>query len=236
MKDINRNIWLITLPHAGGSTALYKGFRKKINCNILNIEYPGHWTRMNEPIINSYYELKNEVMSIVLNKIQTGEKVIIFGHSLGAILGWDIVPALLNNKIEVKALFLSGSQNPGSFPEKAILRAETDDQKLELIGFDSRENSKEINKQFMKTFFPILKNDIEVCKNFSCDNHYVDVDTLVLYGSNDRFTNVDEIIKWKKYTRIVFMKEFCGGHLFIEDKNNMDTIIEMLNRKIQEML
>ena len=32
------------------------------------------------------------------------------------------------------------------------------------------------------------------------------------------------------------MKEFCGGHLFIEDKNNMETIVQMLNRKIQEML
>ena len=63
-----KDVWLINLPHAGGSITTFKGWNKKINCNVLNIEYPGHWTRMNESLLNTFEELVEDVVKTIQKK------------------------------------------------------------------------------------------------------------------------------------------------------------------------
>lgn len=226
------NVWLITLPHAGGSTALFRGWGKKINCKIMNIEYPGHWTRMKEQMLHTFDELVVDVLFNIINRLEVGDEVYIFGHSLGAIMAWQIAPKLLEKGIKVKGLILSASQNPGNFPEKVILEAITDEQLLKLVGYNALDNCESINEQFMRVFFPILKNDMEVCKSFKCDGHFVDIASIVCYGREDIFTDVNEMKKWSRYVRLNSMKEFPGEHLFIEEKDNIEVISMMINEMV----
>lgn len=231
----NESTWLIMLPHAGGSTTIFKGLKKNINCNILNIEYPGHWMRMKEPLINSFSDLSKDVLRIIREKINKNSDIFLFGHSIGAIISWEITPLLVSQGFLVKGLFLSGSQNPGAFPEKSIIEATSDDKLLKLIGYEKKENEKDITDYFMKIFFPILKNDMEVCKSFICDNHYLNINSIVLYGTEDIFTDIIEMKKWKKYVNLIAMYGFTGGHLFIENEENIPKIIEIINNFISNI-
>lgn len=228
----DNKVWLVNIPHAGGSTAVFKRWNKKINCNVLNIEYPGHWTRMNEPMVASFSQLSDDVINVIESKITTRSKLIIFGHSIGAIMAWFIAPRLELKGYSVSYLLLSGSQNPGAFPEKSILISATDSDMLRLIGYKVEEHEPSINEQFMKTFLPILKNDMMVCKSFRCDGHYVDVPSTVLYGTEDIFTDISEMKKWSKYVKLVEMKKYPGEHLFIEEKDNVTHITEYINKII----
>lgn len=228
----NKTTWLITLPHAGGSTTVYKRWSKKITCNMLNIEYPGHWTRMKEPLIDSFSELAEDVLGIIRGNIPAKADIFLCGHSIGAIMSWYIAPLLCEEGFAVKGMFLSGSQNPGSFPEKSIIESTSDKEMLRLIGYKIEEHEEAINEQFMKTFLPILKNDMQVCKSFVCDNHFVDIDSVVLFGAEDIFTDIKEMENWKKYVKLVSMYEFPGEHLFIDNPNNIDRIIELINSMI----
>lgn len=233
---MEKNVWLITLPHAGGSSTLFKGWNKKINCNIVNVEYPGHWKRMREPLIQSFGELSEDVIRGITARIPSASTLYLYGHSLGAILAWYIAPLLIKKGFKVKKLFLSASQNPGAFPEKSILNSLTDESMLELIGYNAGEHDDDINKQFMNTFFPILKNDLLVCKSFECKENYVDIDADVYYGRQDIFTEVDEIEKWNKFVKIDKIMAFSGGHLFIEKHENADSITELINESIALIL
>lgn len=228
-------IWLVTLPHAGGSSAVFKRWKKKIDCNILNVEYPGHWTRMKEPMVGTFESLSTDVVNTIEKRIPAGAKLIIFGHSVGAIMAWHISPMLINMGYDVCKLFLSGSQNPGSFPEKSILKAMDDSDMLRLIGYKTEEHDSAINKQFMETFFPILRNDMEVCKSFICDGHFVDVNSTILYGTEDIFTNIVEMKKWEKYVMLDSMQAYPGEHLFIEDNDNVGNITALINDVIFKM-
>lgn len=230
MED--NNFWLVNLPHAGGSSTVFKGWDKKINCNVLNIEYPGHWTRMREPMIHSFEKLSEDVISVIVEKVPKQSKVYIFGHSVGAIMAWYISPILFEKGYCIKKLFLSASQNPGAFPEKSILQAISDEDMLELIGYKPEEHPQNINKQFIQTFLPILKTDMQVCKSFRCDAHYVDVESVALYGKQDSFTNIDEIKKWNLYVKLDEIKAFSGRHLFIEERENIEKIVELINESL----
>lgn len=222
-------IWLVTLPHAGGSSAIFKRWKKKIAYNVLNIEYPGHWTRMNEPLIDTFVALAEDVVHTIEKKIPFGAKVYIFGHSVGAIIAWHISPVLIDIGYDMRGLFLSGSQSPGSFPEKSILKSATDSQMLQMIGYKTEEHDEAINKQFMDTFFPILKNDLRVCKSFFCDGHYVDIRSHVLYGTEDIFTDYEEMRKWEDYVSLVSMNAYFGDHLFINKIENINDITARIN-------
>lgn len=231
----NNQFWLVNLPHAGGSSTVFRGWNKKIECNVLNVEYPGHWTRMKEPLINSFKELALEVIRVIRTSIPRETVIFLFGHSIGAILAWYISPALIKDGYLIKRIFLSGSQNPGSFPEKSILQSSSDDEMLKLIGYKVREHDESINRQFMKTFFPILKNDLEVCKSFVNDGHFVDVESVVIYGKEDTFTHIDEMRGWANYVRLISVYGFHGEHLFIENRENVESISKIVNKMIHDL-
>lgn len=233
---IKNNVWLINLPHAGGSIITFKGWNKKVNCNVLNIEYPGHFTRMNEPLLHGFEELAKDVVLSIKNKVPINSILCLFGHSVGAIMAWYISPMLEEMGYYIERLFLSASQNPGDFPEKSILQSTSDNKIIKLVGYKTEEHSDEINRQFMETFFPILKNDMQVCKSFHNDGHYVNIDSIVLYGTEDVFTNIEAMKKWNQYVRLIEMKAYSGEHLFIQDHNNIDEITQMINQTIKNII
>lgn len=228
-----KEIWLVTLPHAGGSSVVFKRWKKKVACNILNVEYPGHWTRMNEPMIDTFEQLADDVVNTIEKNIPYGAMILLFGHSVGAIISWYISPVLIDKGYNVCELFLSGSQCPGSFPEKSILKSVTDSQMLRMIGYKTEEHNEVINKQFMDIFFPILKNDLKVCKSFLCDGHFVGIRSYVLYGTEDIFTEFEEVRKWEDYVSLVSLNAYCGDHLFIDNIENFKGITDLINDEVQ---
>lgn len=229
---VDKSLWLINLPHAGGSTAVFKKWNKKIKCNILNVEYPGHWTRIKEPMLNSFPFLANDVINEIEKNVPQNSNIMLFGHSVGAIMAWYITPILMSKGFKICKLFLSGSQNPGAFPEKSIIMSTSDSDMLRLIGYRTEEHEESINAQFMNTFLPILKNDMMVCKSFVCDGHFVDISSIVLYGTSDIFTDLYEMQKWGKYVLLKSMIGYPGGHLFIDEKENVESITELINNSI----
>ena len=230
------NIWLVNLPHAGGSSIIFKGWNKKVNCKVLNIEYPGHWTRMNEALLSSFEELVIDIIKSIQNKIQPPANICLFGHSLGAIISWWIVPILQKLGYTVKCIFLSASQSPNFFPEKNILDLKNDTDKLKLIDYEMKNYSVSVNNQFIKTFLPILNKDLQICKEFVSDEHYVNVDTIILYGKQDSLVEIDKMETWKNYTKLISIHGFQGHHLYLEDKNNKDLLIDMINKKLENII
>lgn len=229
------NIWLINLPHAGGSSTVFKGWNKGIRCKVLNIEYPGHWTRMKEPLISSFDKLAEDVVQLIQEKIQIPADICLFGHSLGAIISWWIAPVLKRIGYNIRYMYLSASQSPNFFPEKSIVDAVSDIDKLKLIGYDMENYSQKINEQFIKTFFPILDNDLNICKSFVSDDHYVDVEAFVFYGENDELIEENKLITWENYVNLITICKFAGEHLYLEDESNRKTLIEIINRNLEKV-
>lgn len=229
-----REEWLIMLPHAGGSINIFKRWNKNIDCNVLSIEYPGHWTRIKEPLINSFYDLAEEILKTIKRKIPKNSKIYLFGHSIGAIMSWHIASFLEKDGFSVKGLFLSGSQNPKAFPEKAIMEVSSDDHLLKLIGYNEEKYEKSINNHFFKILLPIIKNDLEVCKSFISKDYYLNIKSFVFYGLGDSFVDIKEVEKWENFVKVRAMYGFPGGHMFIENEENMLKITRVINNIINE--
>ena len=131
---------LFTLPHAGGSSRSFTGWEENIRCRVVNIDYPGHWTLMREPLISTFEGLANYVINKVMSETDTKTKILFLGHSMGAIISWYISDYLIEHNRIIDTLFLSASHSPGDFPEEHIKRITNDEDIARLVDYNYSEH------------------------------------------------------------------------------------------------
>jgi surfactin synthase thioesterase subunit len=134
----------------------------------------------------------------------------------------------------VEGLFLSASQNPGDFPEKNIFNSSSEDDMLELMGCRDEKYNIEIRKQFKKVFLPIITNDLMICRKCKFDKSYNDINSIILYGRDDKFTDVDKVKQWDKYVKSILVKGFKGDHFYLDDMENRNIILNLINDYIEQ--
>ena len=80
---------IIALPFAGGSKFSFKNLENHIPNSIewITLELPGRGNRFGEPILESIDAMVNDILSQIEYHI-TNEPYMIYGHSLGTVLGY----------------------------------------------------------------------------------------------------------------------------------------------------
>ncbi|MGW2089059.1 thioesterase II family protein [Streptomyces sp. NPDC001880] len=124
--DISSSIWirrhpsalaprlrLLCLPHAGGSAAFFRDWAGNFgdDVEVLVARYPGRHERINDPLITSMDSLADAFVPELLGF--TDVPLAIFGHSMGATLGYEIALRLLRrHRTALAALMVSGRTPP----------------------------------------------------------------------------------------------------------------------------
>ena len=226
---------LITFPHAGGSSMLFNGWKKAINFEMVNVDYPGHWVRTNSPFIDTFEELKEDAINEINRFVSDKDKIVIYGHSMGAIMAWEIACFYMQRGININGLCLSGSNNPNAFSREHKDESIADNQLMEMVDYKIQEHSELDNQQFVNHFLPMIKNDFLVCKSYKSPTYYCDAKTIILYGESDPYTEYEKVLGWKDFSNCVSFIKMTGKHMFINEKNNRKQIIQMINSFCDEL-
>ena len=103
---------LVVFPHAGGGASFYRAWAELLGPDIelRIVEYPGHETRMAEPLTD---DLDLVVEEVVAELDRTGDgrpETALFGHSMGAIVAHETAVRLGSaGRLRVTDLFVSAS-------------------------------------------------------------------------------------------------------------------------------
>lgn len=210
-------IKLFLIPFSGGNLYSYTKFKEYLPKHIefIGLELPGRGKRINEPLLSDIDKMTEDLFNQVQK--ETKGRYMIFGHSLGAILG-----LLLSRKIENKnlnppmVLFLSGHKAASLC--QPIDRSELSNEKLIDMIKEMEGTPMELlkNTEFIDYFIPILKADFKAIVNYNYNSAAtLKASIVVLYGRNEGITG-KELISWKAETVGPFsIHEFDGGHFFI---------------------
>ncbi len=111
---------IIAFPFAGGNKYSFNNLFSG-NCNISTHEYPGRGLRISENLIRNIDELISNLFSGVRDQIDSCDEYVIYGHSMGALVGYLICQKIeeLNLKRPNK-LIVCGAKSPNSFRQKII--------------------------------------------------------------------------------------------------------------------
>lgn len=230
-----QKIKLFCLPYAGGSATMYEKWRRSLHPSIelIAVEYAGRGKRFSEPLCPNLEETIDDLCSIIEKEIDE-TPYCIFGHSMGALVGYELYHRLKEKKLSLPVhMFLSGKGAP-HFPHKdRIIHNLSDaDFKDELLKLEGTPKEVLTNEDLMEIFLPILRSDFKAIEEYEYfeKEDIMDCNSTVLYGKDEKMP-INEISEWQEHTKkkCNFIK-FSGGHFFIHDHS--EDIVNIINNTL----
>jgi external thioesterase TEII len=225
------------IPFAGGNRYSYDFLIRRINqkeLETISLELPGRGKRHNEADIH----ILNEAIEDYLRQIVTlrnDTPFIIYGHSLGAILGYYVTRRIESLGDFPTALIVSGNPGPEIKDNKQlILTDEALKDKLRNLGGISEEILK--NEEVFEFFKTSIKADFNILHDEqNSQNAAGRINTPIYALMGDSEENVDHIESWKHFTSSKFTyKIFPGNHFFIHQ--HPDEIAQVLSANLKKAL
>jgi surfactin synthase thioesterase subunit len=225
----NPDARLVCLPHAGGSAPFFRPVAMALNpqIDVVAIQLPGRQERRNEKPIDDMAELADRLHAILAR--QPGLPLTLFGHSMGAIIAFEVTRRLEAAGRGPVRLFASGRRGPATHRDETVhLRDDAGiiDEVRKMAGTASSVLGED---EIMRAALPALRADYRATETYTCPPGVtVNCPITVLTGDNDPKTTVDEAKAWASQTTAPFdLHVFTGGHFFLTD--HADEIIKILD-------
>ncbi|MEV7195513.1 alpha/beta fold hydrolase [Streptomyces sp. NPDC093510] len=226
---------LVCFPHAGGSASFYFPLAQALAPGIdaLVVQYPGRQDRRAEPFVDSVPALADHIAAALRPFAggpggpgepgasgEPGEPLTFFGHSLGAVLAFEVARRLAADSRGPRRLFVSARRAP-SRPRVESVHTKTDDELIaqvrRLSGTDPRVLG---NEEIMRMALPAIRNDYRAIETYRPEpGARVDCPLTVLVGDDDPTTTVAEAAAWSEHTTSgCDLRVFAGGgHFYLAD-------------------
>ncbi|MGK9171391.1 alpha/beta fold hydrolase [Inquilinus limosus] len=212
---------LFCLPYSGASAMVYARWRRALPAwlAVHPVELPGRGARASEPLSTDLRRLAASLAGEV-GELIDGPYALL-GHSLGALLAFELTHALLERGAEPPlVLFASGSEAPAVRDDRELARPRSDAELMaDLRGYRGTPEEALADAELMAAVLPVLRADFLMVGTYAyrprpalpCPVH-------VLAGTRD---DVDRpaLEAWGWETRGDFAIDlFEGDHFFIHSR------------------
>ena len=216
---------LLCLPYAGGSATYFWPFARALapEVEVLAIQYPGRQERHHEPFVETMDELADRVTDAVAPVID--RPLAIFGHSMGASLGYEVALRLAASGVDPTLLLVSGRRAPSAVRHERLHEAGEGELLDEISKLGGTNPALLQDPELKRHFYRILKADYRVAERYAHPpGPPLRLPIAALTGDSDPKVDLDEVRQWSEHTDGPFeMKVMPGGHFFLND--NLDAVV-----------
>jgi surfactin synthase thioesterase subunit len=209
---------LLCLPHAGGSASYYFPASRTLSprIEVLAVQYPGRQDRRTEPAVESIDELADKVVDAV--KGWTDRPLAVFGHSMGATLGFEVALRLQDMGATPTCLFASGRRAPSTRRDERVHLQDDDGVIAEirtLSGTDSRITG---DDEVLRMVLPPIRSDYKAIETYTYrPGPRLDCPIQAFVGDSDPKASLAEVRAWKDHTNAQFaLHVYPGGHFYLD--------------------
>jgi len=210
---------LFLLHYAGGNFYSYNFIKPYLNgqFNFIPIELPGRGKRMREKLLFDKDLAVADVLSQILKNMNSNP-FLIFGHSMGAYLGFQVVEELEKRNLSPLCFIASGNPGPNIKNDKQRYDLPKDEFISELKILGGTENEILKDDELFEFFEPVIRADFEVVEKEIGNVIDSKISTPIFACMGDKEKFCDQIQNWRQHTTGSFRsKLFEGNHFFIHN-------------------
>ncbi|MET8030954.1 thioesterase II family protein [Streptomyces avermitilis] len=208
---------LVCFPHAGGSAAYFHGVSRALSptVEVLAVQYPGRQDRRHEPLIDSIDGLAARVREELAP--WTDRPLALFGHSMGAMVAFEVALRLTADGTAPNVLFASGRRAPSRCREESVHLHDDAGIMAELSRLDGTDAQVLTDPELREMVLPALRSDYRAVETYRYrPGPPLPCPVVALVGDSDPKTTVDEARAWGDHTAGPFeLAVFPGGHFYL---------------------
>jgi surfactin synthase thioesterase subunit len=226
---------LVCLPHAGGSASYYLPVAKALapKVDVLALQYPGRQDRRDEPGLTSVRELADGVFDAL--RPWTGKPLTIFGHSMGASIGFELTRRLEDSGVKPTALFVSGRRAPSQAvdDDRTYLLDDTG-LAAEVKALGGAGSHLLDDHDILQMVLPSIRTDYQAAETYVwTPGPMLTCPVYAFVGDSDPKVTLDQARAWGEHTTGEFgLRVFEGDHFYLDD--HVPEVISALSAHVDQ--
>jgi surfactin synthase thioesterase subunit len=210
---------LVCCPHAGASASAFFAMAHALapSVELLAVQYPGRQDRRHEPGIEDIRDFAGEVATDMAR--WADRPLAVLGHSMGAVVAFEVIRHGENAGIPVARLFASG-RRPPSDPGRGMVLERDEDIVAELRRLGGTGPTLLDRPAIRNMILPVLRADYRANANYSCaPRTRVSTPITFLLSDADPYVDESQARAWREHTTDEFrMASFPGGHFYFTEQ------------------
>nr|WP_308204695.1 alpha/beta fold hydrolase [Frankia sp. R82] len=226
---------LLLFPHAGGSASFFVPLAKALapTGDVLAVQYPGRQDRRLEAAHTSIGPLADELAEVV-GGLEDDRPLALFGHSLGAIVAFEVTRRLAAAGRPAPAvLIVSGRRAPSTVRDESYHRLPEAAFIAELGSLGGTDPRILAEPELLELIVPPTRADYQAIETYQPGaDAVIDVPVVALIGDTDTRVTTAEAERWREHTTASFdLRHFTGGHFYLIDQQPalVDTLTSVLS-------
>lgn len=208
---------LLCLSHAGGSASYFFGVSKALSpeIDVLAVQYPGRQERLREPCLDSVPALADGVVAALEPLLD--RPVTIFGHSLGATLGFEVALRLESAGVPPTGLFASGRPAPSRMRRDRTYLSDDAGLIANVKELGGTEASLLDDEDVLAMVLPAIRGDYTAAETYTYrPGPPLSCPVIALTGDRDPKVTTAEAQAWRDHTSAEFeLVVYPGTHFFL---------------------
>jgi medium-chain acyl-[acyl-carrier-protein] hydrolase len=210
----------ICCHHAGGTASTFRHWFELLptHLELSALQMPGRQDRLEDPPVTAMADVLPPLLAEL--RVLADRPYVLFGHSLGALIAYELASALDREGAGPVHLFVSGRgapHRPSLFPAISHLPAEAFRARAPEL-FEAMPPELWDNDEAMELLLPMLRGDLTIADRYRwLPRPPLTLPVTALGGDRDLRVPPEDLAAWADYTRGEFARRmFPGGHFYLE--------------------
>ena len=213
---------LVCFPYAGGSASYFFPVSGALAPGVetLAVQYPGRQDRRTEPVVPDITRLADQLADVLA--AEPPRRTVFFGHSMGAVVGYEVARRLERRGTVLDHLYVSGRRPPSEpRPDEDVHTRDDAGILAELTTLGGPGTALLADPEIAELALPALRGDYRAIETYRhLPGTPLRCPVTALVGDDDPKAGVEEARGWAAVTDGPFdLRVFPGGHFYLSTQN-----------------
>jgi surfactin synthase thioesterase subunit len=214
------DVRLVTFAHAGGGPLTFLRWSDALapDVELWHVTLPGRAGRRHEPFAYRWAPLVTQLTDAIARDVSV--PVALFGHSLGALLAFEVARHLTQKGMVPAHLIVSGRAAPHIRLTDEL--PHTDEALLQQVDrmYGGVPDEVRTSKEVLKYFLPVLRADLELARAYVFrPAPALPCPIMAMTGVADPIARLSDVEEWSRHTDAdCELHVLPGGHFFLVDQ------------------